>query len=185
MDIEHSDEIWKDICLVPYHQAAWPFHQISNHGRVRVLPGGKNKNRLIVETELRILTLRNDGYMMISRGSPRSSRTEWLYIHHIVLNTFYGPCPEGLECRHLNGNRSDNRWPENLEWGTKQENYKDRIRHGTDHSGERNPSSKFTEAEISEIRKRPESSRQLAAEYGVHFTTIIKIRSGINWKHSK
>jgi hypothetical protein len=36
-----------------------------------------------------------------------------------------------MEARHLNGNPADNRWPENLAWGTQSENNLDRVRHGT------------------------------------------------------
>ena len=30
-------------------------------------------------------------------------------VHRLVLEAFVGPCPEGMETRHLNGKRSDNR----------------------------------------------------------------------------
>jgi DNA invertase Pin-like site-specific DNA recombinase len=47
-----------------------------------------------------------------------------------VLEAFVGECPPGHECRHLNGNKTDNR-VENLAWGTSAENARDRVRHGT------------------------------------------------------
>ena len=171
-------EIWKDIKCIPYHQAEWPFHQVSNKGRVRVLPGGKFKNRLVTKIELRTLTLCNNGYVKIDRGRGTVN-----LIHHLVLNQFRGPCPSDKdECRHLNGIRSDNRL-ENLEWGTQEEQYQDKIRHGTAYRGERHVNSKLTEADIAEIKKRPESSRQIAAQYGVNHATIRRIRSGKMWKH--
>lgn len=52
------------------------------------------------------------------------------YIHRIVLETFVGPCPDNMETRHLNGNRTDNH-VDNLRWGTKQENVEDKLRHGS------------------------------------------------------
>lgn len=164
------DEIWKDI-------QDWPFHQVSNKGRVRVLPGGKVRYRPIVETELRELILTEYGYIIVYRGS-RSVR-----VHRIVLETFWGPCPTGQECRHLNGDRSDNRWPENIEWNTPKINQEDRIRHGTDNRGERHPGAKLTDADITNIRRGPGSSRELAALYGVSHTQILYIRRGKNWKH--
>lgn len=50
-------------------------------------------------------------------------------VHHLVLEAFVGPRPEGHECRHLNGNPGDNRL-ENLQWGTSTENSFDVVRHG-------------------------------------------------------
>ena len=36
-------------------------------------------------------------------------------IHRLVLETFVGACPEGMEAQHWNDNRGDNRL-ENLRW---------------------------------------------------------------------
>lgn len=52
-------------------------------------------------------------------------------IHAIVMLVFEGPCPEGLEIRHLDGVSSNNLLS-NLKYGTKSENMKDRVRHGRD-----------------------------------------------------
>ena len=62
-------------------------------------------------------------------------------IHHLVLETFIGLRPEGLECRHLNGNPADNRL-ENLQWGTSHENHQDSIEHGTVPKGEKHHNTK-------------------------------------------
>lgn len=58
-------------------------------------------------------------------------------VHTLVLETFAGPCPPGLEARHLNDVSTDNRWPENLVWGTKSENMYDRVRNGGHHNAEK------------------------------------------------
>ena len=55
------------------------------------------------------------------------------YIHRLVLETFVGPCPDSMECRHLDSDRTNNRLG-NLKWGTKSENHQDAIKRGT-HSG--------------------------------------------------
>ena len=49
--------------------------------------------------------------------------------HQLILFAFVGPKPNGMECRHLNGNPADNRL-ENLVWGTRRENVFDSIKHG-------------------------------------------------------
>ena len=41
--------------------------------------------------------------------------------------------------------------------------------------GERHPQSKFSSAQIAEILQRTDSKEKIAAEYGVHFTTIYRI----------
>lgn len=51
------------------------------------------------------------------------------YVHRLVLEAFVGPCPPGMEARHLSGDPGGNRL-ENLEWGTPSENNRDILRHG-------------------------------------------------------
>lgn len=51
------------------------------------------------------------------------------YVHRLVLETFVGPRPEGMEACHNNGDPTDNRLG-NLRWDTRSENVKDAVRHG-------------------------------------------------------
>ncbi len=53
--------------------------------------------------------------------------------HQLVCEAFNGPRPEGLQCRHLDGDPSNNT-PGNLRWGTAKENAADRKAHGRDRS---------------------------------------------------
>ncbi len=48
-------------------------------------------------------------------------------IHRLMLETFVGPCPRGMESCHNNGIKTDNR-PENLRWDTHKNNCMDRKR---------------------------------------------------------
>jgi hypothetical protein len=178
-------EVWKDIELIPYHQPEWPFHQVSNMGRIRVLPGqiGRGFRKGIKNPKPDPST----GYLCVFM--EENGRTRKFYIHQLVLNAFVGPCPLGKdECRHLNGNKSDNRWPENLEWGTYGEQYEDKISHGTAIRGEQHSWSKLTQAQVGEIRSRqgPRGiNNKLAEEFGVHFSTISAIRRGHIWRGDK
>lgn len=52
------------------------------------------------------------------------------YVHTLVLEAFTGPAPAGMECRHMDGNPTNND-RSNLKWGTRYENIHDQIRHGT------------------------------------------------------
>ena len=44
-----------------------------------------------------------------------------LLVHRLVLETFVGPCPDGMECDHRNRDGLDNR-VDNLSWVTHSEN---------------------------------------------------------------
>lgn len=50
-------------------------------------------------------------------------------VHRLVLDTYVGPCPPNMQCRHLDGNPKNNHLS-NLLWGTHAENEKDKVRHG-------------------------------------------------------
>lgn len=52
------------------------------------------------------------------------------FVHVLVAEAFHGPRPEGMDTRHLNGDKTDNR-PENLRFGSRSENELDKVRHGT------------------------------------------------------
>lgn len=51
-------------------------------------------------------------------------------VHALVALAFLGVRPEGLQVRHLNGNKLDNR-SANLAYGTPSQNTQDNILHGT------------------------------------------------------
>lgn len=54
------------------------------------------------------------------------------YVHRLVMEAFVGPCREGQEVRHLDGDPSDNRLVR-LAYGTPGENQMDNVRLGTHH----------------------------------------------------
>jgi hypothetical protein len=101
-------------------------YEVSDHGRVRSLPGHKRRGQV-----LRGIA-QHHGHLMVN--PRRDGRMRQLFVHRLVLEAFIGPCPPGMMCRHLNGNPSDNRL-ENLRWGTPKENAEDSTRHGTHANG--------------------------------------------------
>ena len=54
------------------------------------------------------------------------------FVHHMVLETFVGPCPEGLKGLHRDDDPTNNR-VDNLYWGTTSQNALDSVRNGTHH----------------------------------------------------
>lgn len=107
------------------------------------------------------------------------------FVHHLVLEAFRGPCPEGMQCRHLNGDPTDNRL-ENLAWGTSTENAADRIDHDTQARGEAHGIARLTEAKVREIRQmcaEGASQSQIADAFGIGRSTVQAILSGRTWRH--
>lgn len=65
------------------------------------------------------------GYLVVKLNHANNRKL----IHRLVLEAFIGPCPDGMEACHNNGNPADNRLS-NLRWDTKSANAFDRTRHG-------------------------------------------------------
>ena len=105
-------EIWKDI---PNYEGKY---QVSNLGNVRSF-------RQSIAPKLLKPGRMFQGHLSVALGRNNSQ-----CVHKLVLLAFVGPAPYKHECRHLNGNPSDNRL-ENLRWGTRSENILDAVRHGT------------------------------------------------------
>lgn len=69
------------------------------------------------------------GYYRINAAVPGDGHRRGHLVHRLVLEAFVGPCPDGMETRHLNGDPGDNRLS-NIVWGTSAENSQDVLRHG-------------------------------------------------------
>ena len=151
---------WEDLYLVSSWGGVWSIR--SN----RRLSTGPHPN--------------GNGYPHFSFKRPGHSLTG--QVHHIELTAFAGPCPPGMEGRHLNGVKTDLRWPENLVWDTHHQNILDKIQHGTMARGERHGRSKLTENVVLAIyARRHEPGVVLAAEFGVSKQQISRIINGHKW----
>ena len=111
-------------------------------------------------------------------------------VSRLVLETFIGSCPEGMECCHNNGVSTDNKL-ENLRWDTKKNNAKDAIRHGTHpglhRSGENNGMTKLTKKDVRMIiyiyRTELFLQKEIAKVYDISRQTIYDIINKRRWKH--
>lgn len=111
------------------------------------------------------------------------SRMQFLYIHHAVLLAFVGPWPDGMECRHLDGDPANNWWW-NLAWGTRLENVEDKWRHGTMLECERHPSALLTAAQVEDARRRyraGEPLNEIASACGHNYGTLSSAIRGQSW----
>lgn len=108
-----------------------------------------------------------------------------ILVHRAVLEAFVGPCPDGMECRHLNGDRRDNRLG-NLAWGTRQENMADNVLHNKTCKGEKNSGARLTAEAVRCIRDRAargEKHEAIARDYNIARSAITRIANRTRWSH--
>lgn len=111
-------------------------------------------------------------------------------IHRLVLETYVGPCPEGMEACHNNGNRIDNLLG-NLRWDTRSNNHQDAIQHGTHQSlhqsGEKAGQAKLTDRDVRMIiymyRTGLFVQWKIAKIYNIVQQEISRIVNRKRWKH--
>lgn len=124
--------------------------------------------------------LSNRGYYFVNILGQKKN------VHQLILLTFVGQCPEGMEVCHNNGKYQDNSLS-NLRYDTRKANVADSIRHGTKAIGIRSGSSRLTEAQVKEIRflyiLENTSYRKLAAQFNVSHRNIGSIINRETWKH--
>jgi hypothetical protein len=108
--------------------------------------GGRLYSTQFKELRKRRLYIQKDGYAkaVLSKGG----KSCYLYLHRLMLETFIGPCPEGMEADHIDMNPRNNHIS-NLRWLCKKENRKRRrFRRGSKH-----PNSNLKEEEVWLIKK--------------------------------
>lgn len=173
-------EIWAGI-------PDYPAYEASSLGRIASLYKLNPRTGHTIGTTRRILKVRpmKNGYLIVNLCVNKEKAKNKL-VHHLVLTAFGKPQPPGMECRHLDGNRTNNRL-ENLCWGTRQENIQDRTRHGKTVRGSEHGMARLIAEDIREIRLLREteakSTLELAQMFGIsrqHTDDIIARR---RWKH--
>jgi hypothetical protein len=119
-------ELWRPI-------PGFADYEASSLGRIR----SWRNNHAARRSEPRVMRPRTNryGYPAVKLYSE-PTRFSRVAAHRAVLLAFVGPRPEGMETRHLNGDKLDNRL-ENLAYGTAQENALDRVRLGEHHYARR------------------------------------------------
>lgn len=117
------------------------------------------------------------GYGTINRGS------KFLRTHRASYEVFVGPIAAGLNVLH----RCDvpaccN--PNHLFLGTQKDNVADMIGKGRDRRvGVRSPQAVLTDDAVRAMRLDTRGADRIAADLGVHRSTVQKIKAGKSWKH--
>lgn len=116
-------EVWK---AIPGHEGRY---EVSDLGRVRSLPRLDRRGRRIRGRILAIV-VQPSGHHSVKLcldGDYENAK-----VHRLALLAFVGQPPAGHEGLHGDGDPSNNALT-NLRWGTRSENLRDSVRHGTHH----------------------------------------------------
>jgi len=107
------------------------YYEVSTRGEIRSL------DRTVMRSNGIPLRLRGQSLTPVVRPTghlrlalQRAGVKLQRFVHQIVLETFGGPCPQGLECCHNDGNPAHN-CLSNLRWDTRSANRFDMVQHGS------------------------------------------------------
>ena len=161
------NEIWKPI---PGYEG---LYDASNLGFIRswmAFGGG-------LTSVPRLLALRqNKGNRYKKASLRKNGMVKNIKIHRLVLEAFVGPCPEGMEACHNDGNPMNNQLC-NLRWDTHSSNMIDASNHGK---------RKATKKQVLEIKKSLKEgarvcdvARGCGLTYGMVYA--IKIKHSWGW----
>ncbi len=159
----------------------YPAYRVSRDGEVQSR-WSRTVHKTLTDAWLTLKPIPCRGYSTVNLGNGVGKRR--FYVHRLVLEAFVGPRPHGMVCRHLDGDRANNR-VENLAWGTYAENEADKLRHGTWLVGEQ-INAKLTEAEVREIRKLRVGGMtfsEIADAYEVSRHNVKAIVYRRSWRH--
>ena len=94
------------------------------------------------------------------------------------------------ENKHLVLHRDDNpinNELENLYWGDRSDNMKDRYKNGYNPKGEKHPAAKLNNQDVRNIRQLLMTTnmtfKEIENKYKVHLMTISRIKNNENWNH--
>jgi hypothetical protein len=173
------EEIWKPIA--DYEG----LYEISNYGRIKSLLYWHGTNERILKS-----MKDKNGYLYIVLYKDNINKK--YKIHRLVLETFVGPCPSGMQCCHNDG-KPDNDFVENLRWDTLKNNHKDKIKHGTYNRppkfiGSELWNSKLNDNKIIEIRKMFKNGvriKDICRLFNLSHGCISHVVHNRTWKHVK
>lgn len=121
------------------------------------------------------------GYPRVMLNS-KSRKGKNFPVHRLVLEAFVGPCPEGKECDHINGVKTDNRLS-NLRYITKSKNLNRRKLPNSEKSYQATVTN-YQAKLIRSIVKSGAVQNQLSKLTGISTHTINKIIKGKTYKEA-
>ena len=155
----------------------YPEYAVSKFGEVK---------RVVAKARAPIRVLKpgvaSNGYPTVQVGNSlwRGTRT----VHSLVAETFLGPCPDGMEVNHKDGNRL-NPHLENLEYVTRSGNIRHAIYGDAMAYTHRN---KLSESDVSEIKRlllAGAKGRDIAGRFSISEASVSMIKRGHAWAFVK
>lgn len=165
------EEIWKPI-------ANFDDYKVSNLGRVKSFKG--RNSRILKPTPQR------SGHLQL--WLRRDGETVPVRVHRLVLETFVGPCPEGLVGCHKDDDPSNNVL-DNLTWDTQSRNILQCVANGrltqpnpTPQPGLQHWGHKLTKAQVLAIRNDNRSYSAIGKAFNVTTMTAYRCKNRISYK---
>jgi len=151
------DTVWKDI---PGYEGKYQANAKGEIKNLSRMVRGKTRTgswflRKVPDHILKSGQYCKNGHVSVVLGKGTNGKP----VHQLVMLTFVGPAPSGMEVRHINGNPKDNRL-ENLQYGSRTENILDVYYQGKRWR-------KLSINDVKEIRKR--------IHYGEKGSDIVKV----------
>lgn len=159
-------EVWRDIPGLKYEASTGG--EVRRHGKIAALTPTPN---------------RDSGYLYVSIRDAGKSRKRRL--HCLIALAFLGPCPDGHQVNHIDGNKANCR-PDNLEYMTGPQNMRHAKETGLMPHGERAGGAKLTEQDVRQIVELKASGttiREIGKRFNVAHSVVQKIVSGRSWQH--
>ena len=182
-----SEEIWRPI-------EGFPGYEVGDHGNVRSYKTRKGKWQwYIADKPIRTLspaTAKKSGYRGV--GLSRDGLTHFFRVAKLVATAFLGPCPDGLEVCHNDGNPSNDH-VENLRYDTHKSNMQDAIEQGN--MDRKRCKRSLTNKQVEEIRRElshikrthgatREAHRKISERVGLSWQMIYSIECGETYKEA-
>lgn len=163
----------------------WSGYAVNRNGMVLTCRSpGSGRIGFVPNWRAPAIRIHRQGYLYFRAKKVDGGRMQYGRIHRLVLETFVGPCPPGMEACHNNGKEPDNRIV-NLRWDTRSNNLRDRVRHGYRQWHYKSRVAKLTPEKVRAIRASKKSNVALAKKYDVHWKTISRIRHKHCWYYVK
>nr|WP_319566258.1 NUMOD4 domain-containing protein [uncultured Rhodoferax sp.] len=174
-----ENEVWRPV------NGYEGLYEVSNHGRMKslaklVVRHIKGVYREFHYSErIRDTKPATNGYVYVD--VVKNEKVRRVPVHHLVLTAFVSAKPLGMECRHGNNIRSDNRLS-NISWGTNVENAGDRVSSGTYAVGDTHPLAKFTEVQIASMQSDAKGMprRAVREKYGISKSHLARVLCGVS-----